>query len=45
MKPEEIKEELKPSTREIIMAGPARPPEVNLDYMPFPNIIEIVRNL
>lgn len=45
MKPEEFSEELKPSTREIIVAGPARPPEANLDYAPFPNIIEIVQNL
>jgi hypothetical protein len=44
MKPEEIKEELKPSTREIISAGPARPPQVNLDYVPLPNIRKIIKD-
>ena len=43
MKLEEIKEELKPSTRDIIEAGPVRVPQVNLDYMPFPDIREIMK--
>jgi len=44
MKPEEIKEELKPSTREIIMAGPARPPEIDLNYQPLPNILKLIQD-
>jgi len=44
MKPEEIKEELKPSTREIIMVGPARPPEIDLNYRPLPNILKLIQD-
>jgi hypothetical protein len=35
-------EELRPSNRELIDAGPARVPETNLDYAPFPDIIRII---
>jgi len=41
---EEIKEELKPSSRAIISAGPARPPGVDLSYRPFPNLLKIVKD-
>ena len=44
MKLEEIKEELKPSTREIIDAGPARPPRVDWSYQPFPNILKLIQD-
>jgi hypothetical protein len=44
MKPEEFNEELKLSTREIIIAGPARPPGVDLSYPSLPNILKLIKD-
>jgi hypothetical protein len=35
---------MKPSNRDIIEADPVRVPKVNLDYIPLPNIVEILRS-
>jgi len=44
MKLEEIKEELKPSTRDIIEAGPVRVPKIDFSYPPLPNLFKLIQD-
>jgi|WetSurMetagenome_2_1015567.scaffolds.fasta_scaffold1735687_1 hypothetical protein len=42
---DEIKEELKPSTRPILACGPAKVPKISYSCeIPFPNLNEIMAN-
>lgn len=41
---EEIHQELKPSPRMLLKAGPCRPHEPEYNHAPFPNIIDIIQN-
>ena len=42
---DEIKEELKPSTRPFLACGPAKVPKISDSCgIPFPNIAEIIEN-
>jgi len=42
---DEIKEELKPSTRPFLACGPAKVPKISDScWIPFPNMIKIIEN-